>query len=113
MYLRLALVMVIIGLAATWGAIIQRSIHTAAPPVAAFDDPAPLEQKVVDTQPKEIRIIPIVPQKPEAKAPEIKVPEVKVVDAQKPEPKQESNLCTRHKMHKVYTHGGRSWRCRR
>lgn len=25
----------------------------------------------------------------------------------------ESNICTRHHMHKVTTHGGRSWRCRR
>lgn len=25
----------------------------------------------------------------------------------------ERNVCTRHHMHKVYTRGGRSWRCRR
>jgi hypothetical protein len=25
----------------------------------------------------------------------------------------EQNICTRHGMHKVETHGGRSWRCRR
>jgi hypothetical protein len=27
--------------------------------------------------------------------------------------KEESNLCTRHKMHKHFIMGGRSWRCRR
>jgi len=27
--------------------------------------------------------------------------------------RRESNVCTRHNMHKVYTRGGRSWRCRR
>lgn len=26
---------------------------------------------------------------------------------------RESNVCTRHGMHKVLTHGGKSWRCRR
>ena len=25
----------------------------------------------------------------------------------------ESNVCVRHKMHKVYTRGGKSWRCRK
>jgi hypothetical protein len=24
-----------------------------------------------------------------------------------------TDICTRHRMHKVYTNGGRSWRCRR
>lgn len=24
----------------------------------------------------------------------------------------DDNVCTRHHLHKVYTHGGRSWRCR-
>ncbi len=26
---------------------------------------------------------------------------------------EESNLCTRHGMHKVFTNGGKSWRCRK
>jgi hypothetical protein len=42
----------------------------------------------------------------------LQAPKVKA-EAQKSEPKRESDLCTRHKMHKVYTQGGRSWRCRK
>ena len=47
------------------------------------------------------RIMPDIP----AKAPPVIVME---------EPgNAETNICTRHNMHKVYTRNGRSWRCRR
>jgi hypothetical protein len=118
MHLRIAFVMVLAGTVAMWGNIYRRSFHPT-PPMTAFDDQwnhateAPLEQMVIDTSPKEVKTETIMPQKPEVKAPEIKAPEVKVVEILKPESKKESNLCTRHKMHKVYTMGGRSWRCRK
>jgi hypothetical protein len=118
-HLRLALIMVLVGLVTIWGAIIRNSFHTTAPPVAAFDDQwghateAPLEQMEIDTSPKPVRTEVITPPEPEVKAPEVKAPEVKVVRNQKPEPKKEINICTRHGMHKVFTKGGKSWRCRK
>jgi hypothetical protein len=127
MYVKIvAQVIVLVGLLTIWGTIYQRSLYPTASPVTAFDDQwdhaveFPLEQMVISTLPKPIKTEIIILPKPEVKAPEVKAPEVKVVEAPKqglvvakPEPKKESNPCTRHRMHKVYTKDGRSWRCRK
>lgn len=89
--------------------------------------PPPEPNPILDTGPKQIRIIPIVPTPaptptplpspslatPSASAsvavaaPPVRQPEIQM------RVERESNVCTRHGMHKVITHGGRSWRCRR
>jgi hypothetical protein len=112
--MRLALVMVIVGLIAMWGTVLQRFLHTTAPPVAAFDNQwnhAEQNIRIIDLAPKSVKTEPIVPSEPEVKPPEVKIAEAP--KQAKSEPEHESNICTRHNMHKVYTHGGRSWRCRR
>jgi hypothetical protein len=95
MHLRLALVLTIIGVLGMWGTIYKRSFNIEVAPAIMAE--APLEPQVKTET--------IIPQDP--------APEVKVAEVPKPEPKPESNVCTRHKMHKVYIRGGRSWRCKK
>jgi hypothetical protein len=109
MHLRLAFVMVLVGVVAIWGTIYQRSLHTEAAPVAAFNNPLKQNIRVIDLSPKLIKTEIITSPEPEVKP----LSPIKVAEDPKPEPKPESNLCTRHGMHKVYTNGGRSWRCRK
>jgi hypothetical protein len=104
MHLRLALVLTIIGVLGMWGTIYKRSFNIEVAPAIMAE--APLEPQVVtETSPKLVKTETIIPQDP--------APEVKVAEVPKPEPKPESNVCTRHKMHKVYIRGGRSWRCKK
>jgi hypothetical protein len=60
----------------------------------------------VDNEPTPIRVIPIVP------TPKIDIPPPLKIEV-KAEVPPEVNTCTRHHMHKVFTHNGKSWRCRK
>jgi hypothetical protein len=108
MYLKAALVGILLAAPIGGFAIFRNIPHTV--PVTAVDHAvaAPPEQVEIDTSPKLVKTETIIPVEPE-----VKKPEVKVVEIQKPEPRRERNLCTRHGMHKVHTRSGRSWRCRR
>jgi hypothetical protein len=129
MYLKAALVGILAVTSITGVTAFWKSPRVASAPT--FNDQwnnaveFPLEQRVriIDLSPKPVKTEIIVPTDPEVKASEIKIPEVKTAEGKKPkvkiakvqelEPKRESNICTRHKMHKVYTRNGRSWRCRK
>jgi hypothetical protein len=113
MYLKAALIGILVAAPIGVFAIFRNLPHTV--PVTAVDHAvaAPPEQVEIDTSPKLVKTETIIPVEPEVKKPEVKKPEVKVVEIQKPEPRRERDLCTRHGMHKVHTRRGRSWRCRR
>jgi hypothetical protein len=70
----------------------------------------------VDNEPTQVRVVPIVLDPPTPNPAPSQIPaqrkslRKKIVDADIP---AEHNICTRHKMHKVETKGGRSWRCRK
>ena len=77
------------------------------------DDPAPLKKQdrlaLQTPEPVPVVIEREVP-------PPVKMPAaVRTAEADEDRPvrHRESNVCTRHHMRKVETHGGRSWRCRK
>jgi hypothetical protein len=119
---------VLLGAAAVWPVLfLLASQRDVPPPVALPDQIAerwPAEEPV---PPKADRLpiaAPIYAAKPEptpmALATAADIEQSRVVPRRKPEASHstvrrwsERDICTRHGMHKVETHGGRSWRCRR
>jgi hypothetical protein len=122
-----------IGAAALWPALfLLAAQRDAPPPVALPDQIAERWPPEIPVAPKADRLsinepAPIYVAKPEptpqpmalATAADIEQsrtekPHIRNARAHaRNEPASERNICTRHGMHKVETHGGRSWRCRR
>jgi hypothetical protein len=106
----------------TVAAMLARATENNAPPPTAVDPPAPFVVTV--------RTIPIIPEAAFADRWQVPAPipaPAPAAESQQfpikltPAPRQaeahaersERDICTRHRMHKVITRGGKSWRCRR
>jgi len=75
------------------------------------------EQRFVEPSVVPVRAIPIVPTPAPAPSPS-PLPQETVAAAvppvaQPPVVKRATDICTRNKLRKVFTNGGRSWRCRK
>jgi len=67
----------------------------------------------VSTEPIPVVVERIAPDAPASAPPVILVADDKPVTSGHGRLRMESNICTRHRMRKVITRGGRSWKCSR